>query len=229
MLQLEVAPSPYVQQQSWYSEAYPTSYEPRPERSSPARGMPLRMITTHINQALFPSTLLAHPAKDRRKRLVKLLTVSSTMLVTFITFVIFTSMHTDRVSQNTTQEVTWAEQGSSTSISYMLVPFSSSATLTINTKPCCFKQRHPCHDSLTFYIDIVMKPLESVHCFLLDAAKLGVTICVSSGTLLVLVCSGIFLQPGMLSLYMIHWKVYTIDNILVGEKQTGSQHFPANE
>ena len=85
MLQLEVAPSPYVQQQSWYSEAYPTSYEPRPERSSSARGMPLRMITTHINQALFPSTLLAHPAKDRRKRLIKFLTVSSTMLVTFIT------------------------------------------------------------------------------------------------------------------------------------------------
>lgn len=50
MLQSEVAPAPYVQQQSWYSEVHSTSYEPRSGRTSSPGQLTTVIRTCHANE-----------------------------------------------------------------------------------------------------------------------------------------------------------------------------------
>jgi len=47
--QPDVAPAPYVQQQSWYSEVHSTSYEPRPVHASSSGQLPAAIRFRYTN------------------------------------------------------------------------------------------------------------------------------------------------------------------------------------
>lgn len=116
-------------------------------------------LTVPLSASL-ASTLMAHPTKDHRKRLFKLLNVSSTTLgmLLILPLVIFTSIHTDLVSRTTngtTKAVAWlltTPHRGRRNLSLIYWSQFFVQELSCYQYQVSLSQRHPC-GSPTSYID----------------------------------------------------------------------------
>ncbi|KIM63390.1 hypothetical protein SCLCIDRAFT_1214283 [Scleroderma citrinum Foug A] len=141
-------------------------------------------LTVPLSASL-ASTLMAHPTKDHRKRLFKLLNVSSTTLgmLLILPLVIFTSIHTDL--------------GSSKSVSDILVPIFRAGALVLSIPSIIVSTpslRFP-HILYRYYVN--PSRLFTIFCVVsLSLVSPSVT-CTLRDVTLLLACSGTFLLPAL--------------------------------